>query len=901
MDQLPPTVPRHQAVRAVSARALWLRAYADADAFPIDRVVQVADFVAAELGIAAPEPINVGDPLDASVIEKLRETVVGISPVELGSLVADLCSLGDPFGEHLTTPAINALLVEVANDWVRSNPGKQEVVLYDPVCGVGSSLVEAARALREAGMVPRVLGCDINPVAAHLAGLNLAFNDFAADIRVGNCLTSEVEVLADIVIAQPPLGMSWDSSADRVQELESRGRYPFGLPQRSDATWLFASHIVSSLRPGGVGATFAAPLALVREPDRGRRGLVVNGHVRAVALLADRILLNTGIPLAAVVLQHAKLSDGEVTFIDLRALFEDVEDKRSPRAISPQGLETFVSGVSRPRNAKYVRRQSIEDCLTPRVTLHVEGIEESWAVRLDGSASGPIDELLRRRYGPAAGLLSITSQRDVCVLSLAQAFGVEERLTRDLARRGWVVTRLSALLTAPPEVRPEGDARPRDWDGWLVLDRRGRSARVGVSPDLGSGGLEIALPVAAELADVEYLAAWLSTSRAVPLAKELDSHRGLGALGLAPALSEPVRLRAIDDVLVMLPEARARQRGIVQTTRQIARAEAWIDSMREQVWEQAAGPQDGVRKLDVLLDTSVASWASGLPFPVASAVNALRIAGEPYERHRQLFNVWEAYMAFLATVLLSAIQADPARRERVIEQIRGDLTRTGLDYHLASLGTWLSIARICSSEFRRSLSSEDSDAVAQVEELFGGARSQSLMRIMSTDVMQELERVSSWRNSWHGHGGAIGRREVTEQCDQLYERLQAVQSLVGDSWDDLLLVRAGRMSGLPSGEVRLDVEVCRGYSPPFDAEQIVIPGTVAEGGLYLIGRNPSRPVPLLGLVQLRQAPDEVKYTAYFFNRAEPQGSRLVTYQYEAEHDTRVEADLASLILPPGTA
>ena len=882
--------------RPLHGRALLREACLHGSEVSIPRLVQVADLIATQLGLSVQAFPLGADPLPSDLVGKLRSDLSGLDSQDVESLVSDMASLDGSFGEHTTTLAINLLLAEVAGNWIKANPGRSEVDIYDPVCGVGSSLVSVARSVRAAGMVPRIIGRDVNAMAAHLASLNLAFNGFDADIGVENCLTSETVVRADIVVAQPPLGLSWEALASQVQQRESEGRYPFGLPKRSDATWLFASHIATSLRPGGVGATFGTPATLDGIDDRVRRGLVEGGQVRAVALLADRILLNTGVALAALVLQHGSESDGEVTFIDLRPLFEEVEDKRSPRAISRLGVQTFVDGLARPRNAKHVRRLQTADCVTPRVQLQVEGCDEVWSVRLNGPSTVQLDELLKVRYGPAAHRLTATLKEFVCVLSFTQAFTVEDRTQRELARRGWRLTRLSALAAGAPERRSPRDGNPRDWEGRLVLDRKARSARAGVNADRGRDSYEVALPVAAELVDIDFLAAWLGTTSAADLAQESGAY--VSRLVSAPPLRhDQPRIADLDEIVVVLPRTRARQREIVHAGQQLDRAENWLATMRSQLWTDIAGPQDGVRRLDALLDRSVDSWASGLPFPVASALAALRACREPYERHRQLFNVWEAYMAFLATVLLSAIQADPGRRDRVIESIREDLRRTGLDYHMASLGTWLTIARICSAELRRSLTSQDQDAVKQVEELFGGSRAQSLLRLISADVMHEFETVCSWRNSWHGHGGAIGRREVDDQCTRLNERLEVLQTHVGDSWDDLSLIRAGRMSGLPSGEVSLDVEVCRGYAPPFESQRIIISGTAVEGGLYLVGRVPGRPVPLLGLVQMRQAPDEVKYTAYFFNRAERDGSRLVTYQYDVEHDTRVDVDLASLILP----
>jgi hypothetical protein len=304
-------------------------------------------------------------------------------------------------------------------------------------------------------------------------------------------------------------------------------------------------------------------------------------------------------------------------------------------------------------------------------------------------------------------------------------------------------------------------------------------------------------------------------------------------------------------------------------------------------------------RLEALLDDSVANWGSGLPFPVASSLRVLEVTREPHERREQLIHVWEAYMAFLATALLSVTQADELRWHRMTNKVRDDFERARLDYRRASLGSWLTIIRVYAAEYRTALSAQDDDDSArQVEALFAGASAKVLHRLLSADVVTVLERVVQRRNSWMGHGGTTSRQQADEQCKSLESELALLRSLVGDSWGELLLVRAGHMRGLESGDFEVDCEIARGFATPFERKTIRLLNYVVEGRLYLVNENSGLAVPLLDLVQLRKAPDKVEYTAYFFNRTETTDqSRIVTYQFADSHDEYVDRDLATLIIP----
>jgi type I restriction enzyme M protein len=145
----------------------------------------------------------------------------------------------------------------------RLNPSTESVDIWDPAAGAGFAGFLLVDALRSAGIRVRYRGQDINQQAI-LTGRR-RFEDVPdAELAVGDTLANDefVDFEADLVIADAPWGMNWDSSAAAVESRQKRGAFHFGLPQKSDSTWLFISLALEKLRPAAQGG------GRVAEPGR---------------------------------------------------------------------------------------------------------------------------------------------------------------------------------------------------------------------------------------------------------------------------------------------------------------------------------------------------------------------------------------------------------------------------------------------------------------------------------------------------------------------------------------------------------------------------------------------------------------------------------------------------------
>ena len=90
-------------------------------------------------------------------------------------------------------------------------------------------------------------------------------------------------------------------------------------------------------------------------------------------------------------------------------------------------------------------------------------------------------------------------------------------------------------------------------------------------------------------------------------------------------------------------------------------------------------------------------------------------------------------------------------------------------------------------------------------------------------------------------------------------------------------MRAGKATSR-RGEIRQDVEMVMGTNVPFRPASLVVGSIMEAGELYLATDGCAQLVPLSHLIVLRSAPASDRFACYFFNRADADSVRMVSYQ-----------------------
>lgn len=812
-------------------------------------------------------------------------------------------------GEHLSSPSI--VRVALVSALARLRPGTQEpLTVLDVAVGSGAMLGALATAVAARGITPHVLGQELNPDLAGIAAATLYLQGRSADIRVADSLTEDPFPTegVDLAVSQPPFGLSWQRQEQQVRERQrAEGWYPFGLPSKNDATWLFASRMLEKLRPresgGGRAVVFSALGALTGHAvDSLRRAILTEDLLEAVVALPGGLSPSTSIQLYALIFANNKTGPrvGKVQVINLRPYFETSRDRRSTqRDLQHDAFEVLGSALASVRDGMASRTLPVEYFLRRRVSVTAarpQGSASNGSTGLAWDVEIPLhqdpDQFLRERYGSQLQLSWEARDQPRAPLETDSIFDSgRQQLLRWIQQQGWESTRLSALLMSSP-----GLPKPVEATGskpLLMLPTGSQPAYV-APQQREERGRVLALELAPTVMSPDFLASWLNTSRGRESRRRAHDFASSGAVIVAVRTDERSLLRFADEMIVPLPP--------LQVQQELAAAEARLGAVlslteraRRDMWDSPVRSRQVVSQFDSLFDESLGTWTAELPYPVASALWTLETRSTLDARHKQMFLVWEAYAAFTGTVLLSALAQDPALREAEMPPLRSALASAAVSMERATLGAWNVITQRLSARFRDLLASDDLDERARVLQVFGSPSHDTLTRLLSPRVVQLLSDANAKRNEWAGHAGAAGDRELNDQLGYLTARLEELRDEVGSAWRELQCVRAGE-GWRSHGQIHQKVEVAMGTSTPFRQSELRVGELMDRGDLYLATDGCAQPLPLQHLLVLRQSPDSARYAAYFYNRMQGEKVRIVSYHLAERSDVTEEmADVADAV------
>lgn len=244
---------------------------------------------------------------------------------------------GKKGGEFYTPRGVVQLVVGLVQPEVKN-------LVYDPTCGSGGMLIEAARYVaglpdgkRGANVNVSLFGQEKNLGTWAIAKLNMLLHNFgSADLRKGDTLTNpqhtsgkDALMLFDRVLANPPFSQDrWWTPAEtattktldkhgKEKEItpnyasavsDSFGRLHYGTPPRSYADLAFLQHMLAVLKQNGRMGVVLPHGTLFRGGAEGsiRQKLLEADLVEGIVGLPSALFYNTGIPAAIWVLTKTK-------------------------------------------------------------------------------------------------------------------------------------------------------------------------------------------------------------------------------------------------------------------------------------------------------------------------------------------------------------------------------------------------------------------------------------------------------------------------------------------------------------------------------------------------------------------------------------------------------------------
>jgi type I restriction enzyme M protein len=232
-------------------------------------------------------------------------------------------SSGAKAGEFFTPRAVVRVLSRILE------PQPTDTV-YDPACGSGGMLVEAANEVLEAGgslAQMRFYGQEVNLTTAAIARMNLYLHDVEdAKVLRGDSLRDpkfrddrgRLDRF-DVVIANPPFSLkNWGAD---VWANDPWSRPACGVPPAGTADLAWVQHMVASMRAGSGRVGVVMPHGvLFRGGVEGtiRQCLISRDQLEAVIGLPSKLFYSTSIPACLLVFRAEKEDgrNGTVLFVD---------------------------------------------------------------------------------------------------------------------------------------------------------------------------------------------------------------------------------------------------------------------------------------------------------------------------------------------------------------------------------------------------------------------------------------------------------------------------------------------------------------------------------------------------------------------------------------------------------
>lgn len=276
-------------------------------------------------------------------------------------------------GEFYTPRSVVRLLLNVLD------PRAGESV-YDPTCGSGGMLLEAAKRLGTpdgAGLFGQESLqstwsiCRLNMAAHGLSKANIALGD---TLRTPKHLAADRLRQFDIVIANPPFSLArWGSE---IAAFDTFGRFSYGVPPDSKGDWAFVQHMLASCASphGRVGVVLPLGALSRKGPEqRIRAGLIEAGLVRAVVGLPANLFYGASIPSALLFLDFDTQRQG-IYFVDASDMATHTRARNTLSESAIQEVAMMVgSGLLEPGRSAVAATAAVRShaySLAPGVYTH---------------------------------------------------------------------------------------------------------------------------------------------------------------------------------------------------------------------------------------------------------------------------------------------------------------------------------------------------------------------------------------------------------------------------------------------------------------------------------------------------------------------------------------------------
>lgn len=261
--------------------------------------------------------------------------------------------------------------------------------VYDPCAGSGGMLIMSKEYVAEAGEDAqdlRLYGQEANGGTWAISKMNMILHGIVnADLENDDTLANPLHIepdgstltLFDRVLTNPPFSQNYVRAG-----MKHADRFEYGWTPETGkkADWMFAQHVLSVLRPDGIGATVMPHGVLFRggEEQAIRKKVIEADRLEAVIGLASNLFYGTGIPACILILRgpgpRPASHRGKVLFINAD---REYLSGRAQNYLEPEHAEKIVAAfrayMTNPAHeiAGFARVVSLEELEENQFNLNI--------------------------------------------------------------------------------------------------------------------------------------------------------------------------------------------------------------------------------------------------------------------------------------------------------------------------------------------------------------------------------------------------------------------------------------------------------------------------------------------------------------------------------------------------
>lgn len=371
----------------------------------------------------------------------------------------------------------------------------------------------------------------------------------------------------------------------------------------------------------------------------------------------------------------------------------------------------------------------------------------------------------------------------------------------------------------------------------------------------------------------QYLMRWLETEvgRTALRAAGASSFIGLARINSA----------TLERLTCYLPPVHE-QREILESLRHLERVRNEIQEIEASCWTGSYSGEELLHRANsVNQEDRYEDWIESLPYPLASILWRHKVSGDdPRIRFGILLHFFEALAEFMATVHLSAFTTHEPTWRPQQEKLLKTLKKQSLTLERATFGTWKVAVELLSGKANKMLANKEQASL--VHDMYATQHTQWMQTLCEPRIATILSKANGIRNTYSGHGGAMGEPQAGEIEQELLSLVEQVRAVFGRGWQRYELIQAGKMDYDDDGRFTCQALRLMGTRNQFERVERSTSKPMVAGQLYLLAGGGSHGVKLLPFVRVMASPSKVANACYFYNRAERDGQRFVSYHFEED-------------------